>query len=145
MKLQDLEKYYTDPKNARFACKWDLFNDEVTLLAESSDDDYQGYEVAAFSFPDGTCAVIADSFGSCSYCDGWLGACDDGLKEKKEYQLSLIRSATLFDSLDELIEFAENVKDDPCHYREQNARDLLPDLLVERDKLNEKERETEET
>ncbi len=102
-----------------------LFGRGVVVLAEWVEEDYQGEEAFAYLFPEGSVAIITDSFGSCSGCDSW----EDSSDEEGRYLITeLAANARLFSDLAEAIHYCETVEEHAEQYHLWAASNLLDDL-----------------
>lgn len=105
-----------------------IFREKAKIAASWLEDDYDGTVIYAYEFPDGTHALISDSFGSCSGCDAWEDSTDE---EARAMIQSLVSSARLFPSRDELIAYCETGCRDPAEYHFRSATNLVESLRHE--------------
>lgn len=72
-----------------------IFKDAGKVLGSWEEGDYSGEIAWAYEFPDGTVAIITDSYGSCSGCDSWT---DSSEKNARAMVEELVKAAKLYPS-----------------------------------------------
>ena len=103
-----------------------IFEGKAKVCASWIEGDYQGDEAFAYLFPDGTVAIMTDSFGSCSGCDSWEDANDDDVRLMVE---SLVNSARVFHDVAEAYFFCLKNTDDADQYLMRSASNLVKEGL----------------
>lgn len=78
-----------------------LFKD-VEIIAHWNENDYSGMVATCVRLSDNKIAIYNDYYGSCSGCDSWEGATDEGVKNMC---IGLSNSAYVFDSIDDVKNF----------------------------------------
>lgn len=88
----------TVASNCRYANIAEEIFGEAEIIAERSDDGYQGYVNVLAKLPDGRYCHYEYSYGSCSGCDTWEATEATG----EQILAEMKRDAVYFDSLNEL-------------------------------------------
>jgi len=102
-----------------------LFKDSAIIIAEYTEEDYQGEIAFAYQFPDGTVCIITDYYGSCSVCDAWDGASDEDVKYLIK---SMVSSSRVFRNRAEAVEYCGVECQKPFEYSHHVAVNLLEQL-----------------
>ncbi len=103
-----------------------IFGDNAEIVAQWSDNDYQGNVAYAYRFKDGSLAFMTDSYGSCSGCDAWDGANDANARSMIE---SLVGSSRLFPSIVEALAWLQGPPDEAADYHFQYCTNLIEALM----------------
>lgn len=113
-----------------------IFGDRAEVIAEYTEDNYQGDCAFAYAFKDGGFCVITDSFGSCSGCDAWEDSSTDAARNMIG---SLVSSARFFETLEECQEFCKTAAADAADYTMRAAQPLAAQLGARARKRNDAE------
>lgn len=110
-----------------------LFQDS-TIIAAYTENNYDGELGYIYQLEDGRFVLTNDYFGSCSGCDVYEDCTDE---ELKNLCVQLANNSKIFDSINVLIAFLRNVKQD--HAINYDLRNLAKPLIAELYKNNQVE------
>ena len=101
-----------------------IFGPNAEVIAEWTNDDYQGSIAVAYRLSDGRVAVMTDYYGSCSGCDAWENCTED---EARKMISDLVKHCYVWPSTEAAKAGIEALNEQECpwQYPMIDAKNLL--------------------